>query len=502
MSADKVPGVATVSGAQPSQPLGKEAVAGAARLAAAVQKQKRAAARSREEALALMTSAATVAPWTASASRLSVFTAALDTRIDGQAHAKNVVARALRRRSLRLDDVERPLRMLFAGPSGVGKTVMATALCEALLGSCVTHRNFIRFNLSEYSHVSKFNRLTGGDPNYVGYKEGGELTNFVRQAEERRAKGLSRGPSHTSCVVLFDEVDRAAEGLLTYLMNFLDQGQLTDGKGEMIDASKAVVLMTTNVGRDAIAAARTSHGEADEAAPERAEALRATLVEQIRAEVLREVCDGRWENLGRLGFIVPFLPLEANGKAAVVRRQMELVARRAAAATPPVKVGCSVALEAHVAEQWDDDLGGRSTRDYIEERVVEALAEALDAAGEAKDADVNADQAGASALNPQAVRSVRATAEGAGKGAGKGGAGGRAEGAAEPELALQLDLMDQPPAAIVGAPRLLVGAAPRLVARPLRLGETATLGAAGAEQAEEADEEAEDAKVEFGWARK
>ena len=133
---------------------------------------------------------------------------------------------------------------------------------------------------------------------------------------------------------------------------------------------------------------------------------------------------------------------------------------------------------------------------------MEALAEALDAAGEAKDADVNADQAGASALNPQAVRSVRATAEGAGKGAGKGGAGGRAEGAAEPELALQLDLMDQPPAAIVGAPRLLVGAAPRLVARPLRLGETATLGAAGAEQAEEADEEAEDAKVEFGWARK
>ena len=109
--------------------------------------------------------------------------------------------------------------------------------------------------------------------------------------------------------MLFDEVDRAAEGLLTYLMNFLDQGQLTDGKGEMIDATKAVVVMTTNVGRNAIAAARTSHSEADEATPEHAEALRATLVEQIRAEVLREVCDGRWENLGRLGFVVPFLPL-------------------------------------------------------------------------------------------------------------------------------------------------------------------------------------------------
>ena len=370
----------------------------------------------------------------------------------------------------------------------------------------MTHRNFIRFNLSEYSHVSKFNRLTGGDPNYVGYKEGGELTNFVRQAEDRRARGLSRGPSHTSCVVLFDEVDRAAEGLLTYLMNFLDQGQLTDGKGEMIDATKAVVVMTTNVGRDAIAAARTSHSEADEATPERAEALRATLVEQIRAEVLREVCDGRWENLGRLGFVVPFLPLEAHGKAAVVRRQLEQVTRRAAAATPPVRVGCSVALEAHIAEQWDDDLGGRSTRDYIEERVVEALAEALDSA----EASEEVDQAGrASTLNPQAVRSVRAagSASGAGGaggggagGAGGGGGGGGGEAEAEAMLALQLDLDDQPPAAIVGAPRMLVGATPRLVARPLRPGEEAKLGAAGA--GAEQEEEQEDESVEFGWARK
>ena len=93
------------------------------------------------------------------------------------------------------------------GPSGVGKTAMASAVCESLLGSCVPDRNFKRFNLSEFSHPSKFNRLTGGDPNYVGYKEGGELTNFVRQAEDRRAKRLS-SVEHTSCVLLLDEVDR------------------------------------------------------------------------------------------------------------------------------------------------------------------------------------------------------------------------------------------------------------------------------------------------------
>ena len=138
MSVDRVPGVTTVSGAQPTQPLNQEAAMGAARLAALVKKQKRAADLAKEEA-----KLASAAP-TATASRLATFSEALNAKIDGQAHAKSVVARALRRRSLRLDDVERPLRMLFAGPSGVGKTVMATALCEALLGSCVPQRNFIR----------------------------------------------------------------------------------------------------------------------------------------------------------------------------------------------------------------------------------------------------------------------------------------------------------------------------------------------------------------------
>jgi len=104
MSVDKVPGVATVSGAQPTQPLKKEAAAGAARLAALVMKQKRATVAAKEEAV-LASAAPGAATPLVSSSRLASFAAALDTRIDGQAHAKCVVARALRRRSLRLDDV-------------------------------------------------------------------------------------------------------------------------------------------------------------------------------------------------------------------------------------------------------------------------------------------------------------------------------------------------------------------------------------------------------------
>jgi ATP-dependent Clp protease ATP-binding subunit ClpA len=107
------------------------------------------------------------------------------------------------------------------------------------------------------------------------------------------------------------------------------------------------------------------------------------MMAEIKREVLREICDGRWENLGRLGTIVPFMPLEAEGRRAVVHRQLLSVGGRLRAtrgeAAPSLRI--SLLLIEHVAAQWDDDIGGRSTRDYIEESVVEALAEALDTEG-------------------------------------------------------------------------------------------------------------------------
>ena len=389
MAADRVPGVKTVAGSPVKQGLTPAAAEGAARLAALVKKQKEDRQRDIDEAAERTQRAAgsssAAAAATSTGGRLAEMLGMLSETIDGQHMAKDVVARALRRRVLKLDDTDRPLRLLFAGPSGVGKTAMAEQVCKALLGSCVEDRNFKRFNLSEFSHPSKFNRLTGGDPNYVGYKEGGELTNFVRQAEDRRAKRLSGAPEprgacaasamvrrvahghgasprstfprrascaagvdHTSCVLLLDEVDRAADGLLTFLMNFLDQGQLTGGNGETVDARRAVILMTTNCGQGAInqlglaaatprreppaAAAdgsasdggeaggggqRGERGAADGEAGEQGAAagaaaaeLRSKIVGRIREDVLRDICDGRWENLGRLGVIVPFLPLD------------------------------------------------------------------------------------------------------------------------------------------------------------------------------------------------
>ena len=206
------------SGAPVTQSVTPAALAGAERLQAAVKMQQAQKRAERQESALRRAGALSNGALNANGSsvgRLESLLGVLGSQIDDQSLAKDVVARALRRRSLALDDSERPLRLLFAGPSGVGKTAMAAAVCEALCGACIPDRNFKRWNLSEFSHPSKFNRLTGGDPNYVGYREGGELTNFIREAEERRAKKIT-GVEHTSCVVLLDEVDRAAFGLLTF----------------------------------------------------------------------------------------------------------------------------------------------------------------------------------------------------------------------------------------------------------------------------------------------
>ena len=114
--------------------------------------------------------------------------------------------------------------------------------------------------------------------------------------------------------------------------------------------------------------------------------LQDAVVERTRGDVLEHVCDGRWENLGRLGNIVPFLPLDGAGRRSVIDRQLTALADRAAKADPPLALrGYSTALLDHVAAHWDAKLGGRSTRDYIEEHVVEAVAEALDGEPKADD---------------------------------------------------------------------------------------------------------------------
>ena len=221
MSVDRVPGVKMAnSGAPVRETLTPEAAAGSNKLAAAVARQKAARAAELAEAQQISRAKASLAHESDSANgtRSRKLSSLLEAhaKIDGQSLAKDVVARALRRRSMRLDDNERPLRLLFAGPSGVGKTSMATALCESLSG-CIPDRNFKRFNLSEFSPPSKFNRLTGATRITSGTRR---AVSSPTLSEMPRARAPSASSSHIPRACSTDEVDRA-EGLLTFLMNFL-----------------------------------------------------------------------------------------------------------------------------------------------------------------------------------------------------------------------------------------------------------------------------------------
>ena len=289
-------------------------------------------------------------------SRLLSLEDTLHERIVGQDEAVRAVARAVRRGRAGVKDPKRPVgSFLLLGPTGVGKTELSRALAEAVFGS---EEAMIRIDMSEYMEKHSVSRLIGSPPGYVGYDEGGQLTEKVRR------KPYS--------VVLFDEIEKAHEDVWNVLLQILEDGAVTDSQGRRVDFRSAVIVMTSNVGAKSITAAPTPLGFAANA-QEDGEAHFRAVKEAVTAELRRTF---RPEFLNRVDETIVFRPLSEENMAEIARRLLKKTAARMEALG--IRFVFDDAAARLLAQRgMDETYGARPLRRLISAEVEDALASLL-----------------------------------------------------------------------------------------------------------------------------
>jgi len=264
----------------------------------------------------------------------------LRQRVIGQDDALARVANAIRRSRAGLSDAKRPIgSFIFLGPTGVGKTELARALAEFLFDD---EKLMIRIDMSEYMEKHSVSRLIGAPPGYVGYEEGGQLTEQVRR--------------HLYSVILFDEIEKAHPDVFNVLLQILEDGRLTDGKGRTVDFRNTVVIMTSNVGSTAIFELASKD-------PERA---RREALDALRASF-------RPEFLNRIDEIVIFNPLGKDQLAKIVGLLLKNVERLLAERQITLEL-TQAAQELLLREGYDPAYGARPLRRTIQRLIQDPLA--------------------------------------------------------------------------------------------------------------------------------
>ena len=271
----------------------------------------------------------------------------LRRRVIGQDDAIVAVANAVRRARAGLQDPNRPLgSFIFLGPTGVGKTELARALAEFLFDD---ERAMVRIDMSEYQEKHTVSRLVGAPPGYVGYDEAGQLTETVRR--------------RPYAVVLFDEVEKAHPDVLNVLLQLLDDGRLTDGKGRTVDFRHVVVIMTSNLGSELIA------GRAGPADADLDEATRNRIDDIVRRHF-------RPEFLNRVDEIIVFHVLGQDHLMQIAGIQLADLGQRLASRRVTVEL-TDAATRRLVEEGYDPAYGARPLRRTIQRRVLDPLAGGL-----------------------------------------------------------------------------------------------------------------------------
>jgi len=268
----------------------------------------------------------------------------LHQRVVGQDEAINAVANAIRRARAGLQDPNRPLgSFIFLGPTGVGKTELARALAEFLFDD---EHSMIRIDMSEYQEKHTVSRLIGAPPGYVGYEEAGQLTEAVRR--------------RPYAVVLFDEIEKAHPEVLNVMLQLLDDGRLTDGKGRTVDFKNTVVIMTSNLGSHYIAES------ASRGTVELSEGVRRQVTDALRQHF-------RPEFLNRVDEVIFFHALSEADIKAIIGIQVGHLLKRLEERKVHVEL-TDAAKDLLVREGYDPTYGARPLKRALQRLVLDALA--------------------------------------------------------------------------------------------------------------------------------
>ncbi len=280
----------------------------------------------------------------------------LHERVIGQDEAVSAVADAVLRARSGIKDPNRPVgSFIFLGPTGVGKTELARTLAEALFDD---ERNIIRLDMSEYMEKHTVSRLVGAPPGYVGYEEGGQLTEAVRR------KPYS--------VVLFDEIEKAHSDVFNAMLQILEDGRLTDGKGRTVDFRNTIVIMTSNIGSQEILAFHEKGGDYDQMK----EAVLALLRHHFRPEFLNRVDE-----------TIVFRALEREQVSKIAELLLKKLAQRLAQ-TADLTIKWDDPVVAYLAERgYDPAFGARPLKRVIQQEVETPLSRQI-IAGKISDKDV------------------------------------------------------------------------------------------------------------------
>ncbi len=277
----------------------------------------------------------------------------LHERVVGQNEAVTAVAKAIRRGRVGLKDPKRPVgSFIFLGPTGVGKTELCKALAQAMFGD---ENAMLRLDMSEYMEKHTVSKLIGSPPGYVGFDEGGQLTEKVRR------KPYS--------VVLFDEIEKAHPDVFNMLLQILEDGRLTDSQGRTVDFKNTVIIMTSNVGARMITDKQKSLGFAQEEKAQKQEDIRSLVMGELK-KVFRP------EFLNSVDDIIVFNKLTQDEIKQIAGKMLETLSKRLAAMDITITF-TDAAITAIADKGFDDSYGARPLRRAIQSEIEDVLSEKL-----------------------------------------------------------------------------------------------------------------------------